>query len=248
MKFLTINASAWTAKSLSQLETTIAQFLMERNADFVFLCEMSAGGQIGRIARIAGYPVWHETVSYPHHTPTLAVGWLLKTEPESIRDFPLYRCSEGEHNGTNVRLRLADDVTGNLYGVHLWNMDQIGKSVLGIGLGELWGENPRTQQVTTLLDDAERAAMASVVVGDFNTFPGSKAYCRMRRRYKDSCPLHACWRGTYRHQGLRPRLDYIMHSWELARREYRVIALDWSDHDAVEADLELSGSKHSFPE
>ena len=235
IQVLTYNIWGWGRDLPSSHFDRLGGFIADSGADLVFLAEVKAGaGQTERLARAGGYPFWIEIPSYPHHHSALALGLLARLPVETAEAFPIYRTPDGWHMALRACLRPPGSPRPwTFYGVHLWNMDQITMSVWRMARAEMLEHNPRLHQIRHLLLDIASRKEPVVVAGDFNTFPFSAAYRAMGKRFRDACPLHLTFRGTYRHRGLRPRLDYIWLLPNLAASEYAVCDPGLSDHAAV---------------
>jgi|GEM_PF-3973153 len=239
LKILSFNASAWTNQYPDVLERGIAEMVTERNADFVFLCELAGRvGQTARIASYAGYPFHGEVTSYPHHHPNLAVGFLSRIAVKRSTDLPLFRCRQGWHRGIKVVLDAGNGLPPwTIYGAHFWNMDQVNASPWKVAQIEYALENPRTYQAALVLKDMTSNPGASILAGDLNTLPWSRAYRILMTRLKDSCPLKYSISGTYAYGWVLPRLDYILHTRDLRSQRYRRISTEISDHLPIEVEL-----------
>jgi len=239
LKVLTFNTSAWTDAELTTYLPRLAAFLRDVDADFVFLSELLHEANItARVGELAGYPFTGEEPSYPHHTPQLAVGFVSKRPPQAVVTIPVFRCRQGWHNALRVSIPV-DSELWTIYGVHFWNMDQIGRSVPQIALTELLHDNPRIHQARQILFDIRQLSGPAVLLGDLNTFPLSRAYRLLSSGLRDSCPSAKSFRGTYTGGALRPRLDYVWHTRGLRSTGYAVIDPELSDHRAVLCRLEV---------
>lgn len=106
---------------------------------------------------------------------------------------------------------------------------------------ETLDETPRSRSVAELMKWlAGKPTMPTVIAGDFNTVFFSKAIRRMTSRYIDALfPSLEFFHGTYKDVAfpLKPRVDYIFHSQDIATTEARVLESPTGDHRAVMAQL-----------
>jgi endonuclease/exonuclease/phosphatase (EEP) superfamily protein YafD len=251
LSLLSYNVWTWRADFSPELEGRLSGFLGSSTADVVFLAEMRAGaGQLERMAHAAGFSWWREVPSYPHHGGRLTLGLMARDGRliESAEAIPLLPTQDGWHMGIRAVLRpKGSSRPWRFYGIHLWNQDHIDQSLAKIFFIEAGRSNPRLSQLTRVERDLADWRGPAVIAGDFNTFPFSRAWWRLRRGFRDACPLYRAFCGTYLHKGLRPRLDYIWHTTDLVSRNYSVLDPALSDHAAIQTELAQSWDGSTFP-
>lgn len=95
----------------------------------------------------------------------------------------------------------------------------------------------QAEQVRATLD---KSPFPGVICGDFNDVPNSYTYATIRGSWQDSWLQKGFGIGrTYVYISPTLRIDYILADPRLKVLQCQKIALPWSDHNPVEADLEL---------
>ncbi len=239
LNVMSLNIPFGQIKETKKYEQYLGELILRHNVDFIFLCELLGEvGQVERLAKISSFPYWGEIPSYPHNSPKLALGFLSQYEPSIFEKIPIFQAQKGWTNGFRVVL---DNLNGglplNIYGAHFWTGDQCEKSIFDIVLKEFKRGNPRELQVNEILNKIDENPGSSLLIGDLNTFPYSRAYNLISLKLKDSCPLLKTFFGTYKHGGLPVRLDYIFYSPDIISQSYRSMPTNLSDHHVVFAEI-----------
>lgn len=100
-------------------------------------------------------------------------------------------------------------------------------------LREIFHDNLRTLQLDHLLNALDTTRKEPLIIaGDFNTFPGSKAWRKMRRRYSDAVSWRDILTPTYKLE-YNARIDYIFHNQQVLVQDYSVLDRVASDHNPV---------------
>lgn len=108
--------------------------------------------------------------------------------------------------------------------------------------------NKRTEQVAILKSEISKSPHPVVLCGDFNDTPVSYAYASFQQQLTDSFMESGSGLGTtYQEFFLPLRIDYILYSKELASTDHQVMAVDYSDHKPVRANLHFLPKKANQP-
>jgi endonuclease/exonuclease/phosphatase family metal-dependent hydrolase len=188
--------------------------------------ELSPGSNLGILSR------------YPLSNPDV-----MHFEPERDRR-PAALCVDGIIGGQSVLLCSAHLPS---LSATLRQTDRAGGgrllTLITIGAGELLADTPRSDSARKLMAwISARHARTTVLGGDFNSFPLSKAVRIITRELDDaSWPSRAYFRGTYRAGDfpLQPRIDYLFHSGDLHSLGAGVIRQTAGDHYPVYAAFRL---------
>ncbi|HEV3325461.1 MAG TPA: endonuclease/exonuclease/phosphatase family protein, partial [Puia sp.] len=86
----------------------------------------------------------------------------------------------------------------------------------------------------------DKSPHPGIICGDFNDVPNSYTYATIRGNWQDSWLQKGFGIGrTYVNISPTLRIDYILADPRFTVLQCRKIPLPWSDHNPVEADLEL---------
>ncbi|HXD79520.1 MAG TPA: endonuclease/exonuclease/phosphatase family protein [Puia sp.] len=101
-----------------------------------------------------------------------------------------------------------------------------------------WARGQQAEQVRERLDSCRYPAF---ICGDFNDVPNSYTYATIRGNWRDAWLQKGFGIGrTYKNISPTLRIDYILTAPALDVLQCRKISVPWSDHNPVEADLELT--------
>jgi endonuclease/exonuclease/phosphatase family metal-dependent hydrolase len=189
--------------------------------------ELAPGSNLGILSR------------YPLRNPDV-----MRFETEPYRGPAAAMCVDGIIGGQPVLLCSAHLPS---LSATLRQADRAGRgrllTLINIGAGELLADTPRSDSARKLMGwIGARHARTTVLGGDFNSMPLSKAVRIITRELDDaSWPSRAYFRGTYRAGDfpLQPKIDYLFHSGDLHSLGAGVIRQTAGDHYPVYAAFRL---------
>jgi endonuclease/exonuclease/phosphatase family metal-dependent hydrolase len=102
------------------------------------------------------------------------------------------------------------------------------------------GSIKRSRQVDMVADHIERSPYPVIICGDFNDPPSSYTYSRINSQLKDAF-VEAGYGLGNTYNGIIPllRIDYILHSPQLASSGFRVLKENLSDHFPITCNLQV---------
>jgi len=244
LSVLSWNVHGFHGADTRDTRTLILDGLGAAGADVLVLQEFPVGRWgtlIQERMRAMGYP--HSAhFAYDHSvTNSYAMGLAIYSRHPIARskETPLQPLSEGR------LLALAEiEVDGRMLrvgGVHMPNSDIHLRGKRAMVMSELFGENLRTVQCASLLEELRPFRDGPLVLaGDFNTFPLSSAWRMMRGQYRDAFPVSEWTQGTFSiRENLDVKIDHVFHSRKVRSLGARVMRLGGSDHLPVMAELQF---------
>lgn len=244
LSVLSWNVHGFHGADTRDTRALILDGLATAGADVLVLQEFPVGrwgSLIQEELKALGYP--HSAhFTYDHSvTNSYAMGLAIYSRHPITRwkESPLQPQSEGR------LLALAEiEVEGRLLrvgGVHMPNSDIHLRGKRAMVASELFGENLRTIQAASLLEELRPYHDGPLVLaGDFNTFPMSSAWRMVRGQYRDAFPVSEWAQGTFSiRENLEVKIDHVFHSRKVRSLGARVMRLGGSDHLPVMAELQF---------
>ena len=242
--FSVISFNIGTIDDNSQVDEVVKTIESNGDFDFILLQDVRGGIKLGVLAKALGYPYFETTKGirilsrYPLYNSRVTPFPTLAPEYES----PRMLCAETRIENSEMRICSVHLASPS----RLFKMDDKKykpgiKDVLTFLWIEMFGNNQRVESVNQIVELHEPST-ATIIGGDFNTFPLSAAYRRMIATYDDAhWPSLDFLKESYNALQflVKPRIDYVFHSKDFRRISSGVGDSSPGDHNPVMATLEL---------